>query len=69
MQNIVGGCQQTFEKKKFVDIPNNVLPYYLKLTFPPIIRIYTEGDGIESRLSSYTFSSAYPVIFRVWNTL
>ena len=46
-------CQQTFDNQKFVDI-SNVLPYYLKQTFLPIIWIFTEseGDGIESRLSS-----------------
>ena len=34
--------------------PSNVLPYFLKQTFPPIIWIFNEGegDGIESRLSS-----------------
>ena len=33
-------------------MPSNVLPLHLKLTFPPIIWIFTEseGDGIESRL-------------------
>ena len=33
-------------------MPNNVLPLRLKLTFPPIIWIFTEGKGdeIESRL-------------------
>ena len=37
----------------------NVLPYYVKKTFPPIIWIFTEGecDGIESRLSSWIFST------------
>ena len=58
-QNIAGHCQQTFENKKFVDIPSNVLPYYHKWTFLPMIWIFTEGedDGIESRLSSYIFST------------
>ena len=30
--------------------PSNVLPLHLKQTFPPIIWIFTEGDGIKSRL-------------------
>ena len=31
-------------------MPSNVLPYYLKQTFPPLIWIFIEGegDGIES---------------------
>ena len=45
-QNIAGWCQQTFCFQKFVDA-RNVLPYYLKQIFPPIIWISTEGDGIE----------------------
>ena len=37
--------------------PSNVLPLSLKKTFPPIIWIFTEGegDGIESGLSSLAF--------------
>ena len=51
--NIAGCCQQTFENKKFVEnTAGNVLLLCLKQSFPPIIRIFTEGegDGIESRL-------------------
>ena len=44
-QNISGWCQQT----------SNVLPLHLKQTFPPIIWIYTEGEGIESRLTLTLF--------------
>jgi hypothetical protein len=29
-QSIAGHCQQLFENKKFVDIPQQFLPYYLK---------------------------------------
>ena len=38
-------------------MPSNVLPLSLKQTFPPIIWIFTEGEGdeIESRLSFKTF--------------
>ena len=51
-QNIAGWCQQTFCFQKFVDNPGNVLPLHLKQTFPPLIWIFTEGEGngIESRL-------------------
>jgi hypothetical protein len=41
-----------FVFKSLLKSPSNVLPYYLKATFQLIIRIFTEGDGIESRLSS-----------------
>ena len=37
--------------------PSNVLPYFLKQTFPPIIWIFNEGDGIESRLPFKIFST------------
>ena len=38
-------------------MPCNVMPLYLKQTFPPIIWIFTEGesDGIESGPSSQIF--------------
>ena len=51
---LVEHCQQAFESKKFVEITSNVLPYSLKEAFPPIIWLFTEGegDGIESKLSS-----------------
>ena len=57
--NIAGHCQQTFENKKFVDKPSNVLPLRLKQTFPPMIWIFTqgEGDGTESRLPFKIFST------------
>ena len=40
-------------------MPINVLPLCLKQTFPPIIWIFTEGegDGIESRLPFKIFST------------
>ena len=40
-------------------MPGNVLPLHLMQIFPPIIWIFTEGegDGIESRLSSKIFST------------
>ena len=40
-------------------MPSNVLPLHLKQTLPPIIWIFTkgEGDGIESRLPFKIFST------------
>ena len=41
-------------------MPSNVLPLHLKQTFPPIIWIFTEGEGdegIKSRLPSKIFST------------
>ena len=35
-QNIAGLCQQTFEKKKFVDNAQQYLPLHLSQTFQPI---------------------------------
>ena len=50
-QNIAGWCQQTFERKKFVDNAQQ--------SFPPIIWIFIEGecDWIESRLPFKIFST------------
>ena len=43
------------EAKHFCQQTSNVLPLHLKQTFPPIIWIYTEGEGIESRLTLTLF--------------
>ena len=53
-KTLVGVVNKLFENKNFVEIPCNVLLYYLRETFPPIIRIFTDGEGdeIDSRLSS-----------------
>ena len=53
------GFQQTFEYKKLT-MPSNVLPLRLKQTFPPIIWIFTEGEGDE-------FKSRLP--FKILSTL
>ena len=47
-------------------MPSNVLPLHLKQTFPPIIWIFTEGegDGIESRLPFKIFSTYFTHDFR-----
>ena len=52
-QNIAGWCQKTFFFFKILlTMPSNVLPLHLNQTFPPIIWIFTagEGDGVQSRL-------------------
>ena len=36
--------------KRLLRVPCNVLPLHLKQTFPPIIWIFIEGDGIKFRL-------------------
>ena len=38
-------------------MPSNALPLHLKQTFLPIIWIFTEGDGIKSRLPFKKFST------------
>ena len=44
-----GCCQQTFKYKKFVDNAQQCFAFMHQANFP-IIWIFTEGDGIESRL-------------------
>ena len=48
-----------FVFKSFLTMPSNVLPLHYKETFPPIIWIFTagEGDGMKSRLPSKIFST------------
>ena len=48
--------------KSLLTTPSNVLPLHLKPTSPPIIWIFSEGDGIESRLSSWIY---FYIIFEV----
>ena len=52
---MLGDVNKLFVFKIFLTMPKNVLPLHLKQTFPPIIWIFTKGegdgnDGIESRL-------------------
>ena len=51
-KTLLGFVNKLLKTKSLLTSPSNVLPYYVKLTFPPIIWIFTEGDGVESRLSS-----------------
>ena len=46
-KHCAGCCQLTFEYKKFVDNAQHVLPIHFMQTFPPIIWIFTEGEGDE----------------------
>ena len=50
-------------KKSLLTMPSNVLPLHLKQTFQPIIWIFTEGEGIESRLPFKIFSTLFVSIF------
>ena len=43
-------AQQTFSFQKFVDNAQQCFALHLKQTFMNIIWMFTEGDGIESRL-------------------
>ena len=51
-QNIAGRCKQTLENKKFVDITRQYFALLPQVNFPSHNLNLTEGDGIESRLSS-----------------
>ena len=55
------GVNKLLKKKSLLTSPSNVLPYYLKETFLPIIWIFTEGegDGIESRPPFKIFSTLH----------
>ena len=56
---MAGCCQQFLNTKNLLTMPINVLPFCLKQTFPPIIGIFTEGEGdeIEFRLPFKVFST------------
>jgi len=47
----------TFENKKFFDNAQQCFVFTPQAHFPPIILIFTEGDGIESRLPFKIFST------------
>ena len=52
-KTLLGFVNKLLKTRILLTSPSNVLPYYLNQTFPPLVRIFTEGegDGIESRLS------------------
>ena len=49
-------------------MPSNVLPLHFKQTFPPMIGIFTEGegDGIESRLP---FKIFYTLLYKCFEPI
>ena len=49
-KTLLGNVKKLFVFKSLLTTPSNVLPSYLKQNFLPIIWIFTEGDGIKSRL-------------------
>ena len=53
-KTLLGFVNRLLKTKSLLTSPSNVLPYYLKQTFPTLIWIFTEGEGdyIESKLSS-----------------
>ena len=54
---MLGDVNKLFVFKSLLTMPSNVLPLHLKKTFLPIIWIFTEGEGIESRLPFKIFSN------------
>ena len=59
-KTLLGVVNKILKTKSLLTSPSNVLWYYLKQTFLPIIWIFTEveGDGIESRLPFKIFSTS-----------
>ena len=53
----MGDVNKLFVFKSLLTKPSNALPLHLSQTFPPIIWIFTEGDGIESSLPFRIFST------------
>ena len=56
-KTLLGIVNKLFVFKSLLKKPSNVLPLHLKQTFLPIIWIFTEGDGIKSRLPFKIFST------------
>ena len=54
---LLGVVDKCFVLKSLLTTTNIVLSLNLKQTLPPTIWIFTEGDGIESRLPFKTFST------------
>ena len=66
-KTLLGDVNKLFVLKSLLTTPSNVLLLHLKPTFPPIIWIFTEGDGIESRPSFKIFFTLnwYVTLWRV----
>ena len=56
-KTLLGDVNKHFVFKSLLTATSNVLPLHLKQTFLPIIWIFTEGDGIESRIPFKIFST------------
>ena len=56
---MLGDVNKLFNFKSLLTMHRNFLPFHLKQTFPPIIWIFTEGegDGIKFRLPFKIFSA------------
>ena len=69
---LLGVVNKLLKTKSLLTSPSNVLPLHFKQTFPPIIWIFTEGegDGIESRLPFKIFSTLnfFSLWFRKWKS-
>jgi len=63
-KTLLGGVNKFIVLKCLLTTFSNVLPLHLKQIFPPIIWIFTEGegDGIESMLPFETFSTLWKII-------
>ena len=56
-KTFLGVINKLFVFKSLLTMPSNVLLLHLKHTLPPIIWIFTKGDGIESKLPFKMFST------------
>ena len=58
-ETLMGVVNKLLKTKSLLTSPSNVLPLHLKQTFPPIIWIFTggEGDEMESRVPFKVFSN------------
>ena len=54
---LLGVVHKVLNTKSLLTMPSNVLPIGPMQTFQPIISIFGEGDGIESRLPYKIFST------------
>ena len=56
-ETLLGVVNKLLKTKILLTTTSNVSPLHLKQIFQPIIWIFTEGERIQSRLSSYIFST------------
>jgi hypothetical protein len=60
---LLGDVNKLFVIKSLLTTPSSVLPLHLKQTFPPMISIFTDGEGdeIESRLPFKIFPTLHVI--------